>query len=174
MPSHAELLLDSVPPFDSTKLGIANPGRVYANLSSAALIERAVTDREGVLTDLGGLSAFTGSRTGRSPKDKFTVRDSLVADQIDWSANQAMDPVVFNRLRDRVLNHLSGRDLYRLRRSCLCRSALPFADSSRDREGVAQPLRALSVPPADARTASLVRSRVDRSARLRLSRRPGP
>jgi phosphoenolpyruvate carboxykinase (ATP) len=112
MSSPTELILNSVPPFDSLKLGIANPGRVFANLSSAALIERAAFNREGVLTNLGALSAFTGSRTGRSPKDKFTVRDTDVADQIDWSANQALDPAAFNRLRDRVRNYLSGRDLY--------------------------------------------------------------
>jgi phosphoenolpyruvate carboxykinase (ATP) len=112
MSSPVESILTAVPPFDSARLGLANPGPVFANLSSAALIEHAARRREGVLTNLGAISAFTGSRTGRSPKDKFTAREPGVADQIDWTANQPMDPEVFNRLRDRVRAYLPGRDLY--------------------------------------------------------------
>jgi phosphoenolpyruvate carboxykinase (ATP) len=112
MSSPVESILNAVPPFDPARLGLANPRTVFANLSSAALIEHAVRRREGVLTDLGAISAFTGSRTGRSPKDKFTVKDASVADQIDWTANQAMDPAAFDKLRDRVRVYLPGRELY--------------------------------------------------------------
>ena len=55
---------------------------MLANGSAAALVEQAVARREGVLTDLGALSAFTGPRTGRSPKDKYTVRGGASAAQI--------------------------------------------------------------------------------------------
>jgi phosphoenolpyruvate carboxykinase (ATP) len=99
-------------PFDVRSLGIAHPGRVFANLSAAELTERAVKNKEGVLTDLGALSALTGPRTGRSPKDKYTVRDGPLVDQIDWSANQAMSPAAFDRLRDLVRAYLQNRDLY--------------------------------------------------------------
>jgi len=112
MAAPVENILSSAPAFDSASLGIARPGRLFANLSSAALVEHAISRREGALTSFGALTAFTGSRTGRSPKDKFTVRDAGVADQIDWSANQAMDPAVFTALRDRVRAYLSGRELY--------------------------------------------------------------
>src|SRR5262245_53282653 len=112
MSSPVESILDAEPPFEPARLGLANPGRVFANLSPAALLEHAVRRREGVLTDTGALSAFTGSRTGRSPKDKFTVKDATVADQIDWTANQPMDPKAFDKLRDRVRTYLAGRELY--------------------------------------------------------------
>src|SRR5262245_39238501 len=108
MSSPVESILDAEPPFEPARLGLANPGRVFANLSPAALLEHAVRRREGVLTDTGALSAFTGSRTGRSPKDKFTVKDATVADQIDWTANQPMDPKAFDKLRDRVRTYLAG------------------------------------------------------------------
>jgi phosphoenolpyruvate carboxykinase (ATP) len=99
-------------PPDPARLGLANPGRVLARLSAAELVEHAVARREGALTDLGALSALTGSRTGRSPKDKFTARDPGVADQLDWSANQPMDPAAFARLRDLVRAYLQNRDLF--------------------------------------------------------------
>ena len=92
----------AVPPCDAAALGIRHPGRVFANLSSAALVEHAVRRGEAALTDLGAITAFTGPRTGRSPKDKFTVKEGAPAEQIDWTANQPMDPAVFDRLRDLV------------------------------------------------------------------------
>jgi phosphoenolpyruvate carboxykinase (ATP) len=109
--SPVEQILSAVAPFDLGRLGLVHPGRVFANGSPAALVERAVVRREGVLTDLGALSAFTGPRTGRSPRDKYTVRD-VTAGQIDWSANQPMDPAVFERLRELIRAYLQNRDLF--------------------------------------------------------------
>jgi len=112
MSSPVDSILDAVPPFDPAKLGLRYTGRVFANLSPAALVEQAVRRREGVLTDVGALSAFTGSRTGRSPKDKFTVKEASVADHIDWTANQPMSPATFDRLRDLVRAFLQNRELF--------------------------------------------------------------
>ncbi len=175
MSSPVESILNAVPPFDSSRLSFSSSGPVFANLPSATLLEHAVRRREGVLTDLGALSAFTGSRTGRSPKDKLTVKEPSVADQIDWTANQAMDPETFNQLRDRVRAYLSEPRTVRLRRVRLCRPddyRLPLRVVIG--EGVAQPLRPVPVPAADARTAAHIRPRVDDPARVRLPRRPGP
>ncbi len=112
MSSPVEHILEAVPPFDPSRLGLRHTGRVHANLSPAALVEYAVRRREGVLTDLGALSAFTGSRTGRSPKDKYTVKEATVADQIDWTANQPMEPAAFARIRDLVQAYLQNRELF--------------------------------------------------------------
>src|SRR5437879_1341972 len=100
------------PQMIARQLGIGHPGRVSLNLSSAALVEEAVRRGEGVLTDLGAFSALTGRRTGRSPKDKFTAREDPLADQIDWTANQPMDPARFNRIRDLIQAYLQHRDLF--------------------------------------------------------------
>jgi phosphoenolpyruvate carboxykinase (ATP) len=112
MSSPVEHVLGASPPFEAARLGIPHPGRVFANLAPAALVEHAVRRREGVLTDLGAFSAFTGSRTGRSPKDKFTVKEPSVADQIDWTTNQPMEPATFARLRDHVRAYLQNRELF--------------------------------------------------------------
>jgi phosphoenolpyruvate carboxykinase (ATP) len=98
--------------FDPAALGITHPGRVWANLSAAALTEHAVRRGEAQLTDLGAVAALTGKRTGRSPRDKFTVKDAGVADLVDWTANQPMAPETFNQLRDLVRAYLQNRALY--------------------------------------------------------------
>jgi phosphoenolpyruvate carboxykinase (ATP) len=100
------------PEFDPATLGLGNVGRVWANLSPAALTEHAVRREEALLTDLGAVAAYTGKRTGRSPKDKFTVREASVADQIDWVANQPMSAEAFARLRDLVRAYLQNREIF--------------------------------------------------------------
>ncbi|MCS7269910.1 MAG: phosphoenolpyruvate carboxykinase (ATP) [Gemmataceae bacterium] len=108
----SERILAATPPFDATVLEIPQPGQVFAHLTSAVLVEHAVRRREGVLTENGAFSAYTGPRTGRSPKDKYIVRDSWTAASVDWSANQSMEPELFNRLLERFRQHFRGRDLY--------------------------------------------------------------
>ena len=112
MSSPVESALDESRTFDPAPLGIGHPGRVWANLSAAALTEHAVRREEALLTDLGAVAAYTGKRTGRSPKDKFTVREPLVADQVDWTANQPMAPETFARLRDLARAYFQNRELF--------------------------------------------------------------
>ena len=59
---------------------------VQANLPVAALYERAIEAGEGLLASNGPLVVRTGSHTGRSPKDKFIVRDPATEDTIWWGA----------------------------------------------------------------------------------------
>ncbi len=112
MSSPVASTLDESPEFDPAALGIGHPDRVWANLSPAALTEHAVRRGEALLTDLGAVVAYTGKRTGRSPKDKFTVKEPLVADQIDWTSNQPMTPATFAKLRDLVRAYLQHRELF--------------------------------------------------------------
>jgi phosphoenolpyruvate carboxykinase (ATP) len=98
--------------FDTSRLGIAHPGRIFANLSPAELTELAVQRGEAQLSDMGALTATTGTRTGRSPKDKFTVMEGDAAERVDWTANQPLDSATFSRLRDLVRAYLQTRDLF--------------------------------------------------------------
>ena len=66
--------------------GIKNPGSVYLNPSPAELVEHAIRRGEAKLSDTGALVAETGKYTGRSPKDRFFVRQSPSAEKIDWGA----------------------------------------------------------------------------------------
>jgi phosphoenolpyruvate carboxykinase (ATP) len=68
---------------------------------------------EGRLASNGALVAMTGARTGRSPRDKFTVEDDQTRDRVDWGkVNQPFPPEKFEALLQRVLRHMAERDLY--------------------------------------------------------------
>ncbi len=101
------------PPFDLRAAGIPSAGPLHRNLPAAALVEAAVRRGEGLLTDVGAFAALTGTRTGRSPKDKFLVREATVEAHIDWGAvNHPMEPEVFARLADLVRAYLQNRELF--------------------------------------------------------------
>ena len=70
--------------FGVEKNGLSPSGTVYWNLSSADLVEKAVTRGEGNLSRDGALVCLTGQHTGRSPNDKFIVKDSETEASIDW------------------------------------------------------------------------------------------
>jgi phosphoenolpyruvate carboxykinase (ATP) len=93
--------------------GIADLGLQSWNLSPAALVEAAIVRGEGRLSLRGALVFETGNYTGRSPKDKFIVREPSVESHIDWgTVNQPFAVDAFDRLYDRVLAHLRGRDVF--------------------------------------------------------------
>ncbi len=88
-------------------------GQLELNLVPAKLVERALQAGEGVLDASGALVVDTGKFTGRSPKDKFIVRNAATESKVDWgSTNQPMDEEAFERLRTDMEAHLAGRKLY--------------------------------------------------------------
>jgi len=94
-------------------LGLKNLREVHWNLSPSALVERAVASGEGLLSANGALVARTGQFTGRSPKDKFVVRDASTESTVHWgSVNQPISPEHFDRLLGKVLGYYQGRDVY--------------------------------------------------------------
>ena len=69
-------------------------------LSNAKLIQSAVANGEGELVANGAFNSLTGNRTGRSPADRFIVKESSTSDQIDWGdVNRPFDPINFYRSR---------------------------------------------------------------------------
>jgi phosphoenolpyruvate carboxykinase (ATP) len=93
--------------------GLINPGKIHANLTPAELIECALLRREGLLSDRGALVAYTGSRTGRSPRDRFLVVEPSSEGQIWWGkVNQRMEESRYQRLFDKVRAYFQGRELF--------------------------------------------------------------
>lgn len=83
------------------------------NLPVPMLVEAALARGEAILTRDGALRALTGKYTGRSPKDKFLVKEPSIKDKIDWGpVNQPMDPEVFDRLYRRVVDYMKKRQPY--------------------------------------------------------------
>src|SRR5437660_3889506 len=105
----------ATPALDSTTTleALFHTNKIYRNLRSGPLVEHAVRRGEAQLADNGALVAYTGKYTGRTPKDKFTVKDSITADRIHWGEiNQPLDPIRFENLFQRMLDYLSGRELF--------------------------------------------------------------
>lgn len=91
----------------------AAPTTEHVDLATAALAEHAVRRGEGEFADNGAIVVVTGKRTGRSPKDRFIVKEPSTSDSIDWGAiNQPISPEVFDALWDRVQVHLADRETY--------------------------------------------------------------
>ncbi|MDQ0208208.1 phosphoenolpyruvate carboxykinase (ATP) [Alkalicoccobacillus murimartini] len=81
------------------------------DLSVSRLVEQSIERGEGTLTSTGALSVETGAYTGRSPKDKFVVRESLVEHTIDWGpVNQPLSKDIFTALYHKVLTHLGEKE----------------------------------------------------------------
>ena len=83
------------------------------NLSPAALYEEALRREEGVLAANGPLACRTGQHTGRSPNDKFTVKEASTDAKIWWGkVNRPLGEAQFDALHRDFLNVLRGKDLY--------------------------------------------------------------
>ncbi|MBS2970147.1 phosphoenolpyruvate carboxykinase (ATP) [Metabacillus sp. KIGAM252] len=80
---------------------------VFQNLSVPQLVEKILSRNEAVLTSTGAIRATTGAYTGRSPKDKFIVKEDSVNSKIDWgNVNQPISSETFNKLYHKVLSYL--------------------------------------------------------------------
>jgi phosphoenolpyruvate carboxykinase (ATP) len=98
-------------------VGITNPTTVYRNLSFGELLEHEVANNEGVLVDgceYGPTFCVdTGKYTGRSPGDRFIVKNpgSETEANIDWNKiNQPISPDVWKVLYDKAVAHMNTRD----------------------------------------------------------------
>ena len=86
---------------------------VHRNLSPTRLYEESFARDDGRLVHMGALSTITAPHTGRSPNDRFVVRDELTESVVDWGAvNVPMTPEHFDSLRADIVEHLNDSDLF--------------------------------------------------------------
>ncbi|HKI24793.1 MAG TPA: phosphoenolpyruvate carboxykinase (ATP) [Candidatus Sulfotelmatobacter sp.] len=91
---------------------LLSEGRTHFNLHPGALVEHSIRRHEAKLAANGAIVGYT-NRTGRSPKDKFIVKDATTANTVAWGAvNAAIEPEKFDALYARVMEHLRGRELF--------------------------------------------------------------
>lgn len=89
------------------------PPITHNDLSDAELIQFILKRHEGKQAADGAIAVDTGKRTGRSPKDRFIVKDSLTANTVDWGAiNQPIDVDIFNQLWNKAVQHLSTKESF--------------------------------------------------------------
>ncbi|ASJ98328.1 phosphoenolpyruvate carboxykinase [Shewanella marisflavi] len=87
--------------------------QTHKNPSTAQLVEFALARGEGELTANGALVAKTGERTGRSPNDRFIVKEASSENDIDWgSVNKPFAMDAFNALWDRVATYLADKETF--------------------------------------------------------------
>lgn len=100
------------------KYGLENHGLTdyecaHWNLGAESLYEHALRNEEGVVARGGPLVVNTAPHTGRSPNDKFIVREPSSENNIAWGKiNQPMLPAKFTALKKRVTDHIRGKELY--------------------------------------------------------------
>ncbi len=93
--------------------GIDAGGRVHFHPSTSLLYTHALRANEGRLGEGGPLVVDTGRHTGRSPNDKFLVREPGSEDRIWWgTVNQSIDEARSESLRDKLTSFLEDQDLY--------------------------------------------------------------
>ena len=85
----------------------------FIDLEPAQFVEHAIRRGEGKLAATGALLVTTGKRTGRSPADRYIVREASSEDAIDWgSVNRPFDAEKFDTLWDRVESYVGKHDRY--------------------------------------------------------------
>lgn len=93
--------------------GLRNLAAVHWNLRAAPLLEQALVRHEGMLAANGALVVRTGQFTGRSPQDKYIVRDAVTEGQVHWGrVNQPMEEAAFDGLLNRLITYLEGQELF--------------------------------------------------------------
>ncbi len=91
-------------------LGIKNH-QIYYQLSPDELVEQAIFRGEGVLNDTGALCIKTGEFTGRSPKDKFIVKDAITEKVVDWGdINFPIEERYFGILKEKLVKYFNEKD----------------------------------------------------------------
>ena len=95
------------------QLGLENIGKVYYNLDYDEVIRHTLERREAKLTKSGATTVDTGIFTGRSPKDKYFVKQPPSEKYIAWGdINQPISKEIFDELFEITKEQLSGKDLY--------------------------------------------------------------
>ena len=106
MPTEHDLWRQKLKP-----LGLTEFGELHWNAATPELYEHALGHGEGLIAHFGPF-VVTGEHRGRSPNDKFVVKQPPSEPDIWWQENQAFSPEDFERLRGRVTAYLRGCDLY--------------------------------------------------------------
>ena len=91
--------------------GLRPSGTIHWNLTAPRLVQEAIARHEGTLADMGPFVAVTTPHTGRSPNDKFVVREPATEADVDWGkVNQPISEAHFDALAADVRAYLDGRD----------------------------------------------------------------
>src|SRR5678809_233407 len=90
-----------------------DPKKIHYMKTPAELIEATILKGQGELADTGALCIDTGKFTGRSPKDRFIVKDQMTEDSVDWGVvNKTFGIDQYDVIKKDILDDVRGTDLY--------------------------------------------------------------
>lgn len=102
-------------------LGLNTKSTIHYQLQPDELSEQTLLRGQGDVNDTGALCIRTGEFTGRSPQDKFIVKDALTEDSVHWNNfNIAIAPEKFTALKAKVLNYLNAQEELWVRDAYAC------------------------------------------------------
>jgi phosphoenolpyruvate carboxykinase (ATP) len=93
-------------------VGVRSLSRAWHNLAPAELYEHAARRGEAVIVATGAIDAETGQHTGRSPKDKFFVKEPTTDSKIWWGGNRPIAPEKFDRLLQKMVDFVAENEVY--------------------------------------------------------------
>ena len=92
-------------------LGLSANTGLHYQLSPAELVEQTILRGQGVLNNTGALCIRTGEFTGRSPNDKFIVKDTITDNSVDWNKfNIPIEEKYFHQLKKKLLDYLGAKE----------------------------------------------------------------
>ena len=98
---------------DTLSLLSIEANTVFSNLDPKILEQHSLEKNMAVRTAHGAIAVNTGKYTGRSPEDRFIVKDKLTQESVWWGPmNKPFDPIKFSALKKRVCAYLEGKDVY--------------------------------------------------------------
>ncbi len=107
------MTMSSTMPITNSPLNLSSTELIYTNLPIAELVEHSVRDGDSLSAD-GAVVALTGKYTGRTPKDKVTVREPGSEANIWWENNAEISSETFDKLMAKANNYIQGRKLYQI------------------------------------------------------------
>jgi len=94
-------------------VGIKKTKKTYWNLLPEELVEQSLSRGLGILSNSGALVINTGKFTGRSPQDRFIVKDNITNDAVDWGdINKAFEAEKFDKIHKSMLAYIEDKDVF--------------------------------------------------------------
>ena len=112
--NHMSTSTSILKPVEALKaMGLTTNQPVHVQQSPAQLTEQTLARQEGVLNDTGALIIKTGEFTGRSPKDKFIVKDDITSSTVHWNDfNLPIDAAHFDGVYNKMMQYLSNKEIW--------------------------------------------------------------
>jgi phosphoenolpyruvate carboxykinase (ATP) len=97
-------------PGDLARLGLFIPDNIHYQSTPDELVQDTLRTGEGCLTETGALAILTGEFTGRSPQDKFTVKDEITEGTVHWNNfNLPIEEKKFHLVHQKMMDYLNGK-----------------------------------------------------------------